>query len=54
MLKNKNLNFALIVFALTMTFLFAYAEYYPDTSVADKEIIEKQNKGDDNLVITSN
>ncbi|MBT8288709.1 MAG: hypothetical protein HKN00_01105 [Flavobacteriaceae bacterium] len=38
MLKNKNFNFALIVFAITLTVLFALVEYYPSDSVSDSEI----------------
>ncbi|MBT8269647.1 MAG: hypothetical protein KJN59_10525 [Bacteroidia bacterium] len=54
MLKNKNLNFAIIIFAITMSLLFAFVQYYPteETSKADVEQIKSNNQ--DNLVITSN
>jgi len=29
MVKNKNLNYAFIVFAVTISLLFAFVEYYP-------------------------
>ncbi len=38
MIRNKNLNYALIVFAITLSLLFAFAELYPVESIAEADI----------------
>ncbi len=46
MLKNKNLNFALIIFVITLSLLFVYAEYYPEaeTSATETENVSLNNQ----------
>ena len=53
MIKNKNLNYALIIFAITLSLLFAFVEYYPSDNISEGDIIEN-NARPDELVITSN
>ena len=53
MLKNKNFNYAIIVFVLTLAFLFAYAEYYPaDSNEGSNAGIESTTPED--LAVSSN
>ena len=54
MIKNKDLNYAFIVFAITLTLLFVFVNYYPADNLSDAEIeaIEKSNP--ENLAVTSN
>ena len=54
MLKNKNLNFALIIFVLTLSLLFAFAEYYPAETSSSSDVEQMKSTNQDNIVITSN
>lgn len=54
MIKNKNLNYALIVFAITLTLLFAFVEFYPAESIVEADMNTTENIQTDNLSISSN
>jgi len=54
MIKNKNLNYALIVFAITLTLLFAFVTYYPVESIVEADINVTENVQTENLTISSN
>lgn len=54
MIKNKNLNYALIVFAITLTCLFAFVEFYPSDSIVEADLNTTENTQSDNLTIISN
>ena len=53
MLKNKNLNFALIVFAITLSLLFAFAEYYPNDAISETDLEEIDAVDTENLLTTN-
>lgn len=54
MTKNKDLNYALIIFALTLTILFAFVELFPSESLADAEINVLEKAKTENVNLTSN
>ena len=53
MVKNKNLQFAFAVFAITLTLLFAFAELYPVDSIAQQESIASEKAQSENLALTA-
>ncbi|MBT8271678.1 MAG: hypothetical protein HKO90_10405 [Flavobacteriaceae bacterium] len=53
MFKNKNFNFALVVFAITLSLLFAFAEYYPADSISEAEIEQLDISDRENLLTTN-
>lgn len=54
MFKNKNFNFALFVFAITLSLLFAFAEYYPTDSISEAEIEELDTAAESENLLTTN
>ncbi|MBT8273200.1 MAG: hypothetical protein KJO77_05300 [Bacteroidia bacterium] len=54
MTKNKDLNYALIIFALTITLLFAFVELFPSESLAEADIEPMENAKIENVNLTSN
>ena len=54
MVKNKNLNYALIIFAITLSLLFAFVEYYPSDNLSEGNNTIENNVRSENLVTTSN
>ena len=54
MIKNKDLNYALIIFALTMVLLVLFVEFYPQQTLADADINVIENTESENLTLTSN
>ena len=54
MIKNKDLNYALIVFAITLTLLFAFVTYFPSNDLAETDAKTVETEQTDNLAVTSN
>ena len=54
MIKNKDLNYAIIVFAITLSLLFAFVTYFPSTDLADTEFNSEEPATTENLAVTSN
>ena len=55
MLKNKNFNYAILIFVITLTVLFAFVEYYPADELTGADAIESNEmKNEENMTITSN
>ncbi|MBT8267419.1 MAG: hypothetical protein KJO41_08835 [Bacteroidia bacterium] len=54
MIKNKNLNYAIIVFAITLTCLFAFVEFYPIESIVEADVNSTEAIQSDNLTVISN
>ena len=54
MVKNKDLNYAFIVFAVTLTLLFAFVTYYPSENISEAEIETIEQSEPDNVAVTSN
>jgi len=52
MTKNKDLNYALIIFALTMTLLFAFVGFFPSENLAEADTNVKAKT--ENVNLTSN
>ena len=54
MTKNKDLNYALIIFALTLTLLIAFVELFPPESLAEADIDVIEKAKIENVNLTSN
>lgn len=54
MTKNKDLNYALIIFALTLTLLVAFVELYPSETLAEADMDLMEEAKTENINLTSN